>query len=82
MGVRIDEARGHHAIPGVDDLARAVGDVPDLGDPSPRDADVGAPARGAGAVHHEPVLDQQVDGHGFCPRFMFALDSSCCSITR
>jgi hypothetical protein len=63
MGVRIDEARRHHQIGGIDRLGRAIADPADFGDLAPADRHVGAAARRSGAVNHSAILDQDVVGH-------------------
>ena len=67
MRVRVDKARGDDAAPGLDDLASAVPDLADLGDPAVHDRDIGLTPRCAGAVDHGAVLDQQIIGHRQAP---------------
>ena len=60
VGVRVDEARRHDAVRGVDLLARLALDRAHGDDPPVLDGHVGALSRGAFAVHHDAVADDHV----------------------
>jgi hypothetical protein len=60
MGVRIDEARRHNQIRGVDYFLRALHDRADFGYLASGDRDVSAPGLAARAVHDRAILDQKI----------------------
>jgi len=63
VGVAVDEAGGDDQAVGVHDLACALADPADGGDPPVPHGDVGVVARQAGAIDQHAVLDHEVVGH-------------------
>ena len=63
MRVRVDEARGHDQVRGVDDARGRIRDCANFGDLPVGHRHVGPKARRAGAVHHRPVLDDDIVSH-------------------
>ena len=70
MGLDVDEAGSDRESLRIDHLARGrIAEVCcDSGDAILTDADIGAPARLAAAVEHEPAADQEVVTHELIDR--------------
>ena len=62
VGVRVDDAGGHHLPVGVDLAGAGLLHEADLGDAAVLDGDVGPPPRQPRAVHHDAVADHQIEG--------------------
>ena len=65
VGMHLDKARGDGFPGGVDDLSSLrAGKIPDRGDFSIRNAHVGPPCGGAGAVNDSAAQNQSIKTHG------------------
>src|SRR5579864_1714233 len=63
MGMRVDEARRHDKVGGVDHALAALGHLTDFRDTVARDGDIAAKPRRTRAVDDRTVLDYQVISH-------------------